>query len=369
MRIFVNMNQESNKNNKKSGTKRRTTAKKNAKSKSRHRIGLGWLLAIVSCLAIMGAVAGFCLQSHRGGDTWIYIPTNASAEQIKDSLTLHLGAAEANRVMMLWRLQGGSADNAHGAYKIPHGQRSIITARRIKNRMQTPVKIAWHDIRTMDQLAKTITRNTECSSEEFLAACNDVLKLKGYNQEEYPAAFIPDSYEVYWTASGQQIVERLLKYRDNFWNNERIQKAHNLGLTPVQVATVASIIEEETAKSDERPKVARLYLNRLKRGMKLQADPTVKFAAARFDLRRITAQYLATESPYNTYRVAGLPPGPIRVASKTAIDDVLNAPVHDYIYMCAKEDFSGYHNFASDYPTHQANARRYQTELNKRGIK
>ncbi len=165
------------------------------------------------------------------------------------------------------------------------------------------------------------------------------------------------------------MVRRLLDYRNRFWSKERRSKAASLGLTPSQVATIASIVEEETAKADEKPKVARLYLNRLKKGIKLQADPTVKFATGDFTLRRITGKHLAIESPYNTYKVNGLPPGPIRIPAAATIDAVLNAPKHDYIYMCAKEDFSGYHNFASDYATHMANARRYQAELNRRGIR
>ncbi len=354
-----------------------TQSKRAPKSKSsrrrnksdKHRIGLGWLITIISFAVICGVITGFCVQSHSGGDVWVFVPRNASYAALKDSLTAKLGAAEANRVIMLWRMQGGKTENAHGAYLVTDGQKSIITARRLKSGMQTPVKISWHDVRTMSQLANIVTRNTECTPEEFTEACAAVLSHKGYKPEEFPAAFLPDSYEVYWSASGKHIVERLTGYRDKFWNAQRRDKAHALGLTPVQTATLASIIEEETAKPDERPKVARLYLNRLKRGMKLQADPTVKFAAGRFDLRRITGQYLEVESPYNTYRAAGLPPGPIRIASKTAIDNVLEAPEHDYIYMCAKEDFSGYHNFATDYAAHRANARRYQAELNRRGIK
>ena len=207
-----------------------------------------------------------------------------------------------------------------------------------------------------------------CTPEEFLEACYEVLPDSGFDRPNFPAAFIPDSYEFYWSSTPANVVTRLLDYRNKFWTDERRSKAKSLGLTPTEVATVASIVEEETAKTDEKPKVARLYLNRIAKGIKLQADPTVKFASGDFSLRRITGKHLAIESPYNTYRIKGLPPGPIRVAAGATIDAVLNAPDHDYIYMCAKEDFSGYHNFAKDYATHQANARRYQAELNRRQI-
>ncbi|CCX48011.1 putative uncharacterized protein [Bacteroides sp. CAG:927] len=347
--------------------KTKKSGRRGGKSK-KHRFGLGWLIAGLSVLALAGVVAGFCIQSHRGDDAWVYVPKGSDADAIHDSLAVKLGDAEANRVMMLWRLQGGVADKAHGAYFVRHGDLSISTARRLKTGRQSAVKVSWHDVRTFPELCRAVTRNTECSPEEFAAACERVLPGCGFNANEWVAAFLPDSYEVYWTASGDKIVEKLLAHRNEWWKGERTAKAHALGLTPVEVATVASITEEETARGDERGKVARLYLNRLKRGMKLQADPTVKFAAQRFDLRRIGGDVLKTDSPYNTYRVNGLPPGPIRVASKAAIEDVLNAPEHTYLYMCAKSDFSGYHDFAEDYATHMSNARRYQAELNKRNI-
>lgn len=352
----------SNKNKKGKKVTRKSGAKK-------RRFGLGWLIAVLSVLALLGVVAGFCLQGHRGDDVWVYVPRGSSADAIRDSLAGKLGDAEANRVMMLWRMQGGVADNAHGAYRIGHGDRSIMTARRLKTGRQSPVKVSWHDVRTFEGLCEAVTRNTECTASEFAEACARVLPANGFDKpEEWPAAFLPDSYEVYWTAPASGIVEKLVGYRNDWWNAERVARAHALGLTPVEVATVASIVEEETAKADERGKVARLYINRLRKGMRLQADPTVKFASRRFDLRRIAGDVLKTDSPYNTYMVQGLPPGPIRVASKSAIEGVLDAPEHDYIYMCAKSDFSGYHDFAVDYATHQANARRYQAELNKRNI-
>ena len=177
------------------------------------------------------------------------------------------------------------------------------------------------------------------------------------------------SYEFYWTATADDVVARLLAERNNFWSDERRSEAAALGLTPVKVAIICSIAEEETNKRDERATVGRLYLNRLRAGMKLQADPTVKFALGDFALRRILNKHLQVNSPYNTYKVTGLPPGPIRMPERRTMADFLAEPDNNYLYMCAKEDFSGRHNFARDYATHQANARRYQQALNQRGIK
>lgn len=347
------------------------------KSKSRKSKGDGWIkrhtlgliIGVMAVVAAIGVVAGFALQSYGGDTTWVYIPEGATDDAVSDTLRSRLGSVEGNRVKMLWLMQGGSASRAHGAYKVEHGQRSVETARRLAKGMQTPVRVAWNNVRTMGQLAERVTSKLECSPAEFISACDAVLPGRGYRTSEFPAAFMPDTYEFYWTVSPEELVERLTEYRDSFWNEERRMAAERLGLSPVEVATVASIVEEETAKHDEYGMIARLYLNRLKTKMPLQADPTVKFASGDFSLRRITGAHLKIESPYNTYRIKGLPPGPIRVASSKAIESVLSAPAHNYLYMCAKEDFSGYHNFASDYPTHQSNARKYQAELNRRNIK
>lgn len=247
-----------------------------------------------------------------------------------------------------------------------------MTAARFGYRMarghESPVRLTFNNVRTLDELARRVTANLAVSPEAFLAATDSLLSAKGFKKAEYPAAFLCDTYEVYATTSAEKLVRRLVKARDTFWNPDRIAKARELGLDPVGVTTIASIVAEETSKADERPKVARLYLNRLSRGMKLQADPTVKFAIGDFSLRRIGGSMLNIDSPYNTYRVKGLPPGPIRIVDPQLIDDVLNAPAHNYIYMCAREDFSGYHNFSTDYATHQANAKRYQAELDRRKI-
>lgn len=181
--------------------------------------------------------------------------------------------------------------------------------------------------------------------------------------------FIPNTYEVYWNTSAKNFMNRMKKEYDRFWNDSRKAKAKEIGMSPVEVAILASIVEEETAAYDEYPVVAGLYINRLKRNIPLQADPTVKFAWGDFTLQRILFSHLEIDSPYNTYKHTGLPPGPLRIPSIKGLDAVLNYQKHSYLYMCAKEDLSGRHNFAKTLAEHSRNAKKYQAELNRRKIK
>ncbi len=347
-----------------------TAKKKKKKDSWARRNSLALLVAGIAVPVIIIAwLCYFTFNTYSGPDVMVYIPRDASKAQVRDTLKTRLGSSDGMRVYLLWNLRRGNPDVAHGAYLISDGQSAFSIASRLKNGRQSTVKASFPSVRTLDEVARRVTRNLEISPEEFLAAADSVLPSRGFSRSQFPAAFLPDTYDFYWSSSGEAVVNRLLDYRDRFWNEERRERAQAMGLSPVDVATLASIVEEETAKNDERPKVARLYLNRLDKHMRLQADPTVKFATGDFTLRRINASHLAIESPYNTYRINGLPPGPIRVPYAATLDAVLNAPLHPYLYMCAKEDFSGYHNFATDYATHQANARRYQAELNRRGIR
>lgn len=356
----------------KSGRKKTQTKRKNSKKSSwARRNSLAILITAISIVVLIGMAVAFVFIPYNGGksDTdWVYIPKGSDRSAVKDSLKSNLGSSMGTRVYVIWKLLGGDGDKSQGAYEITKGESAFDIGRRLRYGRQTPIEIRFNSTRTIEQLAGRIASQMQCSSEEFMQACYEILPDSGFSRENFPAAFLPDSYEMYWSSSADKIVKRLLDYRNRFWTPQRRAKAKALGLTPTQVATLASIVDEETAKADEKGMVARLYLNRLKKGMKLQADPTVKFATGDFALRRITGQHLAIESPYNTYKINGLPPGPIRVASGATIDAILDAPKHDYIYMCAKEDFSGYHNFASDYTTHRENARRYQAELNRRNI-
>lgn len=349
-----------------------TNSKKNKKKSKKGGNPLKWVYitgAVVAFL-IVGSITlwQFSLVGYKGEDAWIYIPGKSSQAAVGDSLSSSLGNDFGKRVFRLWKWMGGETSMAEGAYRVPHGTPAWRVARSLKNGMQTPVRITFNNIRTIDQLANRLADRMEWDKSDFISACDSLLPSSGFTKPQYPAAFLPDSYEFYWNTPAINVVGKLLEYRNKFWSDDRRAIARSLGLTPVEVATLASIVEEETNKADERPKVARLYLNRLAKGMKLQADPTVKFAVGDFTLRRITGKHLSVKSPYNTYLNSGLPPGPIRIPDASALDAVLHAPRHKYLYMCAKEDFSGYHNFAVDFASHQANARRYQAELNRRSI-
>lgn len=331
------------------------------------------LTLVIASLAGLLCAAGIYAYSLLGAryeyeDTRVEIPRGADSDSIRSILVGTLGKDFGGKVYRIWNLRGGKPSVARGSYLVDEGTTSLNLAKAIFNGRQTPVKFTFNNLRTISALASRVATKFETDSASFIAACDSLLGARGFAPAEYPAAFLPDTYSFYWTASPEYIVEKLFAIRQRFWNQERIEKARKLGLRPVEVATLATIVEEETNKADERPKVARLYLNRLERGMHLQADPTVKFALGDFGLRRITGEHLKVESPYNTYRVQGLPPGPIRIAERSAIDDVLNAPAHNYIYMCARPDFSGYHDFATDYSRHRINAARYHRALSARNI-
>lgn len=341
--------------------------KKSDRSRSRVSIGLGVLLLLVVAGIIVGI--SFMTSSYNGNsDMWIYIPENATSGQIEDILCDSLGNT-GKKVAFMWKGAHGTPQKAHGAYRIQKGDKAFDIAKRLKRGGQTPVTFTFNNIRTIGQLAHRVDEKFEMDSAAFIRACDSVLVPVGFNKNTYIAAFLPDSYQFYWTASPEKVVNDLLGHRNRFWNDDRRALAKAMGLSPVEVATLASIAEEETNSAKERPVVARLYLNRLRKGMKLQADPTVKFAVGDFGLRRITNVHLGINSRYNTYRYEGLPPGPIRMPDSRTLESVLKSTPNDYLYMCAKEDFSGQHNFTNNYVEHQKNAQRYRAELNRRNIK
>lgn len=316
------------------------------------------------CLLLM--VAGIWYYTritggyHSDTPAWVYIPQGATKEQVKDSLRTALGDKFGGTVAMLW---SGDPEASRGAYRIDPGERAWKVARRIDNAQQTPVRVTFNNVRTFADLADRLAARMDFTPQQFLAAAQRQAQADSITTEQFEAQFLPDTYEAYWTATPEQLMDKIRANYRRFWTDERLAKARAAGLTPLQATTLASIVEEESNKADERPAIARLYLNRLHKGMKLQADPTVRFAKGDFTIRRVTGDMLGIQSPYNTYVVNGLPPGIIRLPEARTIDQVLNAPAHNYIYMCARPDGSGYHDFTADYATHLRNAKAYRTAI------
>lgn len=332
------------------------------------------LLIALSIFVAIGISLGlyalpFFVQKNEK-DTIIYIYPNMTDKAFADSLKACLGEDFGGKTTTMLGYLNADISQRTGAYKIPQGTSPFRAARVLKQGQQTGIRFSFNYVRTVEQFAERVSRRLLMSKEDLLSKLTDAEFCKKYGKtpETIVTVFQPDTYEFYWTVSPEYFTDTMFAYYKRYWNDERKQKAERLGLTPDEVVTLGSIVEEEIAKRDEAGKVARLYINRIKKGILLQADPTVKFAIGDFSLRRIYGDMLKTNSPYNTYVNKGLPPGPIRFVEKRTIDAVLDAPEHNYIYMCAKEDFSGYHNFTADYAVHRENARRYQRELNRRGI-
>lgn len=257
-----------------------------------------------------------------------------------------------------------------GKYRLKEGMNNRTLINMLKAGNQEAVKVKFQNIRKIDGLASLLAKNLEPDSLAFISLLDSAAYVEqfGFTTETVYTMFIPNTYEMYWSTSREEFFKKMNAEYLKFWNNERRQKASALGLDPIKVTILASIVDAEALYDKEMPTIAGLYLNRLKRGILLQADPTVIFANNDFTVKRVTGALLRVDSRYNTYKYAGLPPGPINMPSINAIDAVLNKEDNNYIYMCAKEDFSGYHNFATTEQEHNINAKKYREALNQRNI-
>jgi UPF0755 protein len=254
-----------------------------------------------------------------------------------------------------------------GKYKIESGNSNWKILRLLRNGQQTPVNLVIKKLRTKEDLASLVGRKFECDSAAVIQFLNNPDSTARYQLDSNTimTAVFPNTYTYFWNITPGKIFSKLVKEYENYWTFERRELAKHKGLTPQTAYILASIVEEETNKQDEKGNIASVYLNRMEKGMRLGADPTVKFALRDFGLRRIYNKHLSVESPYNTYRVYGLPPGPICTPSERTIDAVLRAPQTNYLFFVAKSDFSGYHTFAENYPQHLKYAKDYQEALNK----
>ncbi len=326
------------------------------------------LVAIAAGLFLWTAVMRFCPAE---GNAYLYIDGDDTADSVYCKMAAEGVEGRVGAARLCGALLQYGPQVKPGRYQMGRGVTALRLVRNLRSGHQEPVKLVISVTHTVAHLAGKLAEKLEADSAALMAAFADkaLLQQLGADTATAAALFVPNTYEVYWNIQPADLLRRMKKEFDTFWTDDRRALAAQMQLTPFEVATLASIVEKESANAAERPAIAGMYLNRLRQGMKLQADPTVKFALGNFGLRRILHEHLTVNSPYNTYRYEGLPPGPICIPSPGAIDAVLHYAHHSYLYMCAKEDFSGTHNFAVTYEEHLANARRYAEALDRRGIK
>lgn len=347
--------------------RRKKSIRQHKKSQSRLRIVIAIIVAMAICVVMADIVL---LSGSAPTSALIKIPKNATKAQLSDSISRYLGDGYARKVVRLIALRGTDLSSRHGAYLIEAGWSPLTAMRRLTGGPQHPVTITINGFRIPDVLQKKVAAKFDFTSDSIAEVMADatIMKEYGLTPEESMALFLNDSYEFYWNASPESVVRKIGCHYLDVWDSGRRAKAESLGLTPAEVMTLASIVDEETNAKEEKGKIGRLYINRLKIGMPLQADPTVRFAGGDFSIKRVTGAMTRVDHPYNTYMHKGLPPGPIRTTSVETIDAILDSTPHDFLYMCAKEDFSGRHSFARTFAEHQVNARRYKRELDRRGI-
>ena len=330
----------------------------------------GGLLVVALILGI-GFWRGISAPLFDEGETqYVYVRPSDTPDSVKNQLIALSGGYTHTYWEMINVVRPYSVRT--GRYAVAPGESFLVIYHHLLRGNQTPVKLTIPSVRTMDRLAGFLGHQLMMDSAEVASQFADsaFAASLGYTTSTLPALFIPNTYEVYWDTSFDAFMERMQRENDRFWEHQqRDELAKALEMTHEEVVTLASIVDEETANNAEKPRIAGLYMNRIHKGIPLQADPTVKFAVGDVTLRRIRGEHLRVESPYNTYLNKGLPPGPIRIASIAGIDAVLHMEQHNYLYMCAKEDFSGTHNFVATFNEHLQNARRYQRALNARGIK
>jgi UPF0755 protein len=301
----------------------------------------------------------------------LLIPKGSTYESVLDTLEKHKLIRDELSFRFLAKVFNYPARVKPGRYLIYETTGNWELIRKLRNGSQDALKITISNIRLKEDLAGKLGRQLAYDSATIyhLLDSSIIVEPLGFTKETIPCLFIPDTYEVYWTTTFDDFLGKMKKSYDRFWTEKRIQEAKALGLTPTEVGILASIVYGESKESSEQARIAGVYWNRLQVNMPLQADPTIVFAWKDFTIKRVTGRYTAINSPFNTYRLSGLPPGPISIPNPKVMDKVLQLEKHDYLYFCAKEDFSGFHNFAVSYPEHLQNAAKYQKALDEYQIK
>lgn len=339
------------------------------------------LKKILIPLAVVGLIAlGFVYLKFFASNTdftaqevYVKIPTGSTYEEAKKIISPYIKDMSSFELMA--GLRQYDKNVKPGKFLLKNGMGSFQLVRAL--RQNIPVKLAFNNQERLENFVQRVSSELEPDSLALMTAFTDpaFLQKNGFNRQDVMALFIPNTYEFYWNTTAEKFRDKMLEEYKKFWNANRLAKAKALSMTPNQVVTLASIVHKESVKADERPRIAKVYLNRLEAGMPLQADPTVIYAKKLEDndfnqvIKRVAGSMLSSGSLYNTYVHTGLPPGPIAMPDINAIDAVLNPEQHDYLYFCASIDRFGYHEFASTYAQHQLNATKYAQWLNSQGIK
>lgn len=334
------------------------------------------IIVIISivCIVFGNKYYGYIFRANvkvSQSPAYIYIPNGTDYEGVLIILEESGYIVDIESFKFVAERKNYSTKVLAGRYEIHDGMSNNELVNLLRSGKQAPVKLTFISVRSLDILAEKISIFIEADSLQLSHLLNDpsVAEKYGFNDQTFMSMFIPNTYEFYWNTSAGKFIERMYEEYSKFWNDERKEKAEIIGLSPLEVSVMASIVEAETQKNDEKPRVAGVYMNRMNKGMLLQADPTVVFAWGDFSIQRVLTRHLQIDSPYNTYLYPGLPPGPINIPSVSSIDAVLNYEKHNYLFFCAKDDFSGYHVFAVTNAQHQVNAQKYHQALRVAGIR
>ncbi len=334
------------------------------------------ILIVLAAIILIAGIAcavfykTFMSENVQNREVTVVVPPGANFEQVMDTLRKYevLKSEETFRktaeVLKYKKIKIGK-------YDLSDCRSNLDLVRLLRRGQHYSVKFTFNNVRTADQFVEKVGNKFFFEPSELRAMLQnrDTMQKYGLNDTTAVCLFIPNTYELYYDITASDFLDKMYDYYQQFWNEQRKATASEIGLTPVQVATLASIVEEENMRPSEKAIIAGLYMNRIHKDMLLQSDPTVKFAIGDFARKRILNADLQVDSPYNTYKYKGLPPGPIRIPEASTMDSVLHYRHHNYLYMCAKEDFSGYHNFTASAAEHAQNAARYRAALNARNIK
>ena len=327
------------------------------------------ILAIFAAMHIKSLFNTPIVKLNNSKSEVFYITSGSNFETVKDKLIASDFITNIEAFVSMADIKSYNNIKS-GRYIIKDGMSANDLVNLFRSGAQTPIKVTFNNIRFLPKFASKVSTKFEFDSTQLMTLLTDnqYLEQLGYNKQTIISMFLPNTYEMWWNISANDFIEKMKVEHDKFWNEERLSKAKQINLTPTQVSILASIVQEETNKKSEMSLIAGVYINRLKVGMLLQADPTARFAYGDFSVKRVTYDYLKIDSPYNTYKYKGLPPGPICMANPTTIDKVLDFETHKYYYFCAKADNSGSHVFARNLRQHNNNANAYHRYLNKQRI-